>query len=357
MTAKVKFGLLAGVIGLLLNIPTSAFACVFCGPLVALLAGFSAGSLTARSEPALRQGDAQRQAAVAGIVAGALVLIGQLIGIVISAVTDLGRGAVEVPPQLSEPVDQASILVASLGCGLVIGLVDIAVSAAGGALAGRLATPTAPPVAPRVETAFERYGGTGVCDVCNRDVEPGEAYLVPVDVFYRSEQYRKWLRSGPLSSIIESAGGVDAYLKHMRSMDKTEHSAVCPDCIGLFRPDRLKKVEQQQVSPAVLRVLEALRNPDMTARLTVMAQAGILLMENAPGALEPFLLALKDEEVLVRTTVLVLLQRLDRNKLRTALKTSEKADQFIRTLKEIADGAPGSGERDEAKAVLHNIGG
>ena len=113
---------------------------------------------------------------------------------------------------------------------------------------------------------------------------------------------------------------------------------------------------KQSVSPAVARVLDVLKSPDMTVRLSVMGQAGILLMQNAPGALEPFLLALKDEEELVRTTVVSLLGRFDKDMLSSARKTietSEKADQFIQVLKEIASGT--GWESDDAKNFLNKI--
>lgn len=82
---------------------------------------------------------------------------------------------------------------------------------------------------------FSHYYGTGVCDVCNRSIESGEAYLVPVSIFYSSSQYREFLAHGPFSFMINLSGmSVDAYIAHARSVDKTAHSAVCPDCVHMF---------------------------------------------------------------------------------------------------------------------------
>jgi len=82
---------------------------------------------------------------------------------------------------------------------------------------------------------FQRYSGSGICDVCNREIGPGDAYLVPVNVFYGSRKYKEWLTCGPMSLMIQMAGGnVDAYIAHVRAMDSTTHSAVCSECVRLF---------------------------------------------------------------------------------------------------------------------------
>jgi hypothetical protein len=80
---------------------------------------------------------------------------------------------------------------------------------------------------------FPRYSGSGVCDVCNASVASGEAFCVPVNVFYGSRKYKEWLKVGPLSSMIRMAGGVETYISTMKTMDSTD-SAVCPKCIHLF---------------------------------------------------------------------------------------------------------------------------
>jgi tetratricopeptide (TPR) repeat protein len=113
------------------------------------------------------------------------------------------------------------------------------------------------------------------------------------------------------------------------------------------------KVDQQRPGPAVTRILHDLEDPDMTARLTTIGQAGVLLVKNEPGALEPFLVILRDKEQLVRMTALALLWKFDKNILHTALRASGKANAFRSILTELANGD--SLEADDAKRVLANI--
>ncbi len=84
------------------------------------------------------------------------------------------------------------------------------------------------------QVSFERYSGSGVCDVCNKDIGSCEAYRVPVNVFYSSKKYKEWLTHGPLSSMIQIGGGVESYIAHMRLSDTTSHSAVCSECVHMF---------------------------------------------------------------------------------------------------------------------------
>lgn len=82
---------------------------------------------------------------------------------------------------------------------------------------------------------FGRHPATGICDVCSQAVGPGEAYLVPADIFYASSRYREWLTKSPVGQMgITIAGSVDAFIAHSRSIDPTSHSAVCPKCIHMF---------------------------------------------------------------------------------------------------------------------------
>jgi uncharacterized membrane protein YhaH (DUF805 family) len=85
------------------------------------------------------------------------------------------------------------------------------------------------------KASFQRYTGSGVCDVCNQSIGPNDAYLVPVSVFYGSRKYKEWLTTGPMSFMIQMSGSnVDAYIANARAMDPTTHSAVCSDCIHMF---------------------------------------------------------------------------------------------------------------------------
>jgi hypothetical protein len=82
---------------------------------------------------------------------------------------------------------------------------------------------------------FERYSGKGICDVCSGNIDEGEGFLVPKDVFYQSKKYREWLANGPLAPMIEIVGGVDAFISAAKAMDSTQYSAVCSKCIHLFK--------------------------------------------------------------------------------------------------------------------------
>jgi hypothetical protein len=82
---------------------------------------------------------------------------------------------------------------------------------------------------------FNRAREGGMCDVCATEVHPGEGYRIPVDDFYASEKYRKWLLESPLGQMaVPMAGGIEAYIRKTKEMDKTTHSVVCGDCVHLF---------------------------------------------------------------------------------------------------------------------------
>ena len=91
-------------------------------------------------------------------------------------------------------------------------------------------TPT--PVAPKA--AFRPYTGGGVCDVCNRPLSGISAWVVPNDVFYASKQYRQW-HQRQMSMMGMSAADANAALEQMRRMDTSPGSAVCENCIHMFR--------------------------------------------------------------------------------------------------------------------------
>jgi uncharacterized protein YidB (DUF937 family) len=80
------------------------------------------------------------------------------------------------------------------------------------------------------DPAFEKFSGSGVCDVCNSSVGPNEAYKVPTATFYESLKYKEQMR--PLAQMF--GVDVDAYVKQMKTADTTEYSAVCSECVSLF---------------------------------------------------------------------------------------------------------------------------
>lgn len=81
---------------------------------------------------------------------------------------------------------------------------------------------------------FNQYPKSGYCDVCSKMVKPYEAYLVPVDIFYDSEEYREYLKNHPKAKSIIASKGIDQYVSEMRKQDNTDNSTICPDCIYMF---------------------------------------------------------------------------------------------------------------------------
>lgn len=87
------------------------------------------------------------------------------------------------------------------------------------------------PAAPRT---FQPYTGTGVCDVCNGSLSGKQAWIVPNDVFYASPKYKQWHRD-MMARMGMSAMQADAAINQMRMMDTSPGSAVCENCIHMFR--------------------------------------------------------------------------------------------------------------------------
>ncbi len=152
MQARVKFGLIVGLIGLVLNTCVS-FAFGFCGPVTALIAGAVAGWLTARAEAAPTKSENAKAGAIAGAIAGALVLIGQLCGVAGTLVLALNTG-VTLVGSLPRPGDTGGMVgfwLGGLGAGACFGLFGVMLAAGAGALVGYVSAPTrgaVPPVPP-----------------------------------------------------------------------------------------------------------------------------------------------------------------------------------------------------------------
>lgn len=103
--------------------------------------------------------------------------------------------------------------------------------------------PAAAPAAPRPTAAqapvqkpasrsFAPYTGDGVCDVCNGPLSGKQAWIVPNDVFYGSRQYREHLKN---TLRMMGMPGTDADVERMRMMDNSPGSAVCQNCIHMFK--------------------------------------------------------------------------------------------------------------------------
>ena len=142
MTPRVKYGLIVGAVGLIINIFVSAFIGL-CGILVFIIVGAIAGFLTAYEEKAATRNDGLRAGAIAGLIAAGLVFVGQLIG---------GVGALfyyqlsgtptllgEIP-QAGDTAGQIGFWIGGLGFGFCAGLFGVALGALTGAGTAYLAT-------------------------------------------------------------------------------------------------------------------------------------------------------------------------------------------------------------------------
>lgn len=141
MQPRIKVGLIAGSIGLVLNICMAAVLGI-CGPMISLTAGALAGFFSARQgKPASKNAGAQ-DGAIAGALAGALVLLGQVIG-GISALAIVQLSGVQLPfgkvPPLSSDISQQAIFyLTGTATAICFGLVGVILSALAGAGTGYL---------------------------------------------------------------------------------------------------------------------------------------------------------------------------------------------------------------------------
>lgn len=146
MQPRIKLGLSIGAIGLVLNVCVST-AIGLCGPIVSIVAGATAGFLTAQQEKLPSKADGARAGAIAGGIAGGLVIIGQLIGSVLALVllhtSDLPLTVGEVPAAGDLP-STITYYVAGLGTGVCIGLVGALLAAGAGAGSGYVGTSEQP---------------------------------------------------------------------------------------------------------------------------------------------------------------------------------------------------------------------
>ncbi len=149
MKPSIKIGLLAGVIGLVLNVCVSA-AIGICGPAVSLVAGALAGYFAASQEKPATKADGAKAGATAGGIAGLLITIGQIIGAVGALAYMQYSGATlpfgTIPSQSADAATQAVFYISGAGTGLCFGLVGTFLAALAGAGAGYAGTPDqAPP--------------------------------------------------------------------------------------------------------------------------------------------------------------------------------------------------------------------
>ena len=141
MPPKIKVGLLVGAVGLVLNVCVSA-AMGICGPAVSLIGGAIAGFLAARQEKPATQGEGAKIGAISAAIAGALILIGQIIAAVGALALIQFSGMQipfgQVPAPSADPATQAIFYLSGLGTGLCFGLIGIFLAALAGAGTGYL---------------------------------------------------------------------------------------------------------------------------------------------------------------------------------------------------------------------------
>ncbi len=144
MKPFVKYGLIVGVIALILIIPIAALMGI-CGPAVTLIAGAFAGFLTTYlGKTATTRREGAQSGALAGALAGAFTLLGQLIAAPIALAFIQSTGTHPFGAQVPHPGAPMYELVtyygAGLGTGLCFGIVGLFLGAIAGALAGAFGT-------------------------------------------------------------------------------------------------------------------------------------------------------------------------------------------------------------------------
>jgi len=83
-------------------------------------------------------------------------------------------------------------------------------------------------------SSLRPFHGSGVCDVCNRSLSEGKAYIVPNNVFYASPEYRKYYADMNAVLISLTGQSVEQALRYMQLNDHSQGSAVCENCIHMF---------------------------------------------------------------------------------------------------------------------------
>lgn len=151
MQPRIRLGLIVGVIGLVLNTCVAGFV-GFCGPFLSLIAGGIAGYLAAQQEKPSAKNEGARIGATAGGIAGALIIVGQIIGGVGALALMQVSGARvpfgQVPPVSSNPATQITYYGAGVGTALCFGIVGALLAAGAGALIAYFTTPEQPMSSP-----------------------------------------------------------------------------------------------------------------------------------------------------------------------------------------------------------------
>lgn len=111
-------------------------------------------------------------------------------------------------------------------------------------------------------------------------------------------------------------------------------------------------------SPAVNATLQKMKSSDTTARMLAIGEAGTHLARGEEGALEPFVVIMKDDDMMIRMTALSLLARMMGDpSMKSAITNAVSAEgmdsEFVKTLKAVAESD--AMEADDARGVLAKI--
>lgn len=171
MSQKVKFGLIIGVVALILTV----FASIICGlfgPFLAVLGGALAAFLAIRQTATSKQ-EAAQDGAIAGLVVGAMMTVGQLIAAAINIIITRNTNTQPIIGTLPGPDQQYLYWIMGPAVGLCFGIADVIAAMLGGAGAGYLTAPKQsdtpagqwvveqPPAAAPTEPPTESSGSPG----------------------------------------------------------------------------------------------------------------------------------------------------------------------------------------------------
>lgn len=150
MQPRTRIGLIVGVIGLVLNICVAGFI-GFCGPVLSLIAGGIAGYFATQQEKPFTKNQAARVGATAGGIAGALIILGQIIG-GIGALAYMQSSGTPPPfgqlPNFGDPAAQVGFYGGGIATALCFGVIGALLAAGAGAGAGYLTTSDQPSMPP-----------------------------------------------------------------------------------------------------------------------------------------------------------------------------------------------------------------
>ena len=137
MNKSLKFGLIVGVVGLVIIIPISVLLGI-CGPGVSLLGGAVAGFLTGLFGKYINRMDGAKSGIVAGLISGFIMLFGQVLAGILALVffQTTKMPIFGVRPDYSSPTAMITYYSSGLGTGVCFGVIGILFSALAGFLGG-----------------------------------------------------------------------------------------------------------------------------------------------------------------------------------------------------------------------------